>query len=73
MPLTGCLGRNEVVANDPQDKCDHPPPPDKPYTDRKAAIFITEQSQAIDTCRALLGHAPSLNLGLTPAGESRTP
>jgi hypothetical protein len=30
--------------------------PAKPYTDKKVAVFITQQSEAIDTCRALLGH-----------------
>ena len=53
-PLTGCSGLH-LIANDPQGECRHPDKPSQPLTDKKVALFIVNQSQAIDTCRALLG------------------
>lgn len=48
------------MVNDPHNECDHPAKPDKPYTDEGAAIYITDQGKAIDTCRSLLGNPPRL-------------
>ena len=58
LPLTGC--RSGVVANDPNNECDHPTKPEKPYTDAGVGLYITAQGQAIDVCRALLGNKPRL-------------
>ncbi|MFA7333404.1 MAG: hypothetical protein WC130_03825 [Kiritimatiellia bacterium] len=55
MPLLmGCA--HAVAVNDPAGQCAHPPLPEKPYTDHKRATLIIRQAQAIDVCRALLGH-----------------
>jgi|GEM_PF-4336081 len=56
--LTAC--HPPVSANDPNDECDHPAKPDKPYTDEKVALYITAQGETIDVCRSLLGSAPRL-------------
>jgi hypothetical protein len=44
-----------LIASDPNEQCAHPPKPGKPYTDKKVGVLITEQAEAIDKCRALLG------------------
>jgi len=54
MFLTACNG-NVIIANDPHDECAHPQKPPKPYADKATAIFVAEQSKAINKCRALLG------------------
>lgn len=56
--LTGCLAH--LAANDPNDECDHPPKPAKPYTDQATALYITAQGEAIDKCRSLLGNKPRM-------------
>lgn len=58
LPLTAC--HSPIVANDTAGECDHPEKPKKPYTDKKAALYIVDQGKAIDTCRALLGSKPRL-------------
>lgn len=55
--LTGCHNI-PVVSNDIAGECDHPPKPDKPYTDKNVSLFIVDQAKAIDVCRALLGNEP---------------
>ena len=59
MLLTAC-GTKWVIANDSANECDHPPFPEKPYTDLAVSFFIIDQSKAIDVCRALLGNEPRL-------------
>lgn len=52
MFLGGC--QTVVPGSDPYGDCDHPKKPVE-LTDRSVALFILEQSETIDVCRALLG------------------
>jgi len=59
-PLLTACQKVPVVANDPNDECDHPAKPEAPYSDEKAAGYIVAQGEAIDVCRALLGNKPRI-------------
>jgi hypothetical protein len=62
--LTGCQTLKLTPA-DPAGECRHPAKPEKvtpngkggfTYADGAAAIYVINQGQAIEVCRALLGH-----------------
>jgi len=67
--------RIACVSPDIDNLCDHPTPPDKPYTDLGTAQFMIKQSETIDKCRALLNKPVATHLitALPPASIMTPP
>jgi len=49
MTLPGCTRSNAPI------QIEHPKPPEKPYHAKAVALYIAQQSETIDQCRAALG------------------